>query len=319
MLPIDKLPSAPYPISLVTFGVLKTGAPFTQQGDTPIFKSFKSLLGLSLLAFFGVWMGCSSDSSPVSPSNKAVTDDDGSGTQVSTFTVYPDSTEVVFNDVQLHHAVRRKVKPDAPIVATITRADMLRLTALDASNKGITDLTGLEHATNLDTLTLGGNDIEDLNPLRNLTSLEYLHLRKNSITNLQPLAALTNLQYLRLQGNKITDVTPLAGLTNLKTLIISQNTITNLQPLATLTNLQYLNLNYNQTLTDVSPLESLTNLETLWLAHTQVADVSPLTCLTNLETLWLPADNDILTAQSLNIYIPFLQATGVTVRRDAET
>ena len=29
MLPIDKLPSAPYLISLVTFGVLKTGAPFT--------------------------------------------------------------------------------------------------------------------------------------------------------------------------------------------------------------------------------------------------------------------------------------------------
>ena len=66
-------------------------------------KSLKNLLGLSLLAFFGVWMGCSSNASPVSPSNKAVTGDDGSATQVSTVTVSP---AVNFGDTKLRDAAR---------------------------------------------------------------------------------------------------------------------------------------------------------------------------------------------------------------------
>ena len=48
---------------------------------------------------------------------------------------------------------------------TITVADMATLTVLNASEANITDLTGLEHATNLTVLELGGNNISELSPL----------------------------------------------------------------------------------------------------------------------------------------------------------
>ena len=47
----------------------------------------------------------------------------------------------------------------------ITRAEMATLTRLIAPNKNISDLTGLEFATGLDTLNLVDNNIEDIQPL----------------------------------------------------------------------------------------------------------------------------------------------------------
>ena len=47
-----------------------------------------------------------------------------------------------------------------------TPSDMLGLANLDASVRGITDLTGLEYAINLRTLNLTGNSITDVSELR---------------------------------------------------------------------------------------------------------------------------------------------------------
>ena len=54
----------------------------------------------------------------------------------------------------------------------ITVADMLTLTGLSARNANITDLTGLEYATNLTELNLESNSISDLSPLVANTGLE---------------------------------------------------------------------------------------------------------------------------------------------------
>ena len=50
--------------------------------------------------------------------------------------------------------------------APITAADMATLTRLDAETANITDLTGLETATNVDRLELRDNAISDLSPLQ---------------------------------------------------------------------------------------------------------------------------------------------------------
>ena len=76
---------------------------------------------------------------------------------------------------------------------TITTEDMKRLTQLIAPNASITDLTGLEHATNLIRLELGNNFISDLSPLKRLTNLTRLDLNNNSISDLSPLADNTGL------------------------------------------------------------------------------------------------------------------------------
>ena len=71
----------------------------------------------------------------------------------------------------------------------ITADDMATLTHLNAENAAITDLTGLETATNLQHLNLIGNAVTDISPLTGLTNLKVLRLEGNAISDLSPLVA----------------------------------------------------------------------------------------------------------------------------------
>ena len=100
--------------------------------------------------------------------------------------------------------------------ATITTADMEKLTGLGSGGinigSNISDLTGLEHATNLTWIGLrGGNNISDLSPLSGLTNLTDIDLAGNSISDLSPLSGLAQLSSLTLGGNSISDLSPLSG------------------------------------------------------------------------------------------------------------
>ena len=99
--------------------------------------------------------------------------------------------------------------------APITTEDMKHLPQLIAPNASITDLTGLEGATNLMLLELGNNFISDISPLKRLTNLTRLDLNNNSISDLSPLKGLTNLKYLLLDNNSISDISPLVANTGL--------------------------------------------------------------------------------------------------------
>ncbi|MDE0484832.1 MAG: leucine-rich repeat domain-containing protein [Candidatus Poribacteria bacterium] len=81
-----------------------------------------------------------------------------------------DSPPEWMQDAALNAAVRENL--GLPIDSPLTKEKMLWLEHLDATHKGIVDITGLEFATNLKYLYLGGrNRITDLSPLVNLTSL----------------------------------------------------------------------------------------------------------------------------------------------------
>ena len=123
--------------------------------------------------------------------------------------------------------------PNAPI----TEDEMATLTFLEANEKGIRDLTGLEFATNLIRLNLIGNSITDLAPLSGLTNLTTLWLDGNNIADLAPLSGLTNLTELGLGSNNIADLAPLSGLTNLRGLWLDRNSISDLAPLVANTGL----------------------------------------------------------------------------------
>ena len=114
---------------------------------------------------------------------------------------------------------------------SITTEDMLELRELDASNAGITDITGLEHATRLKKLWLGRNIIADLGPLSDLTSLTHFSLGRGGLSDLSALSGLTNLVRLYLARNDIVDVSPLAGLTSLGKLYLANNPITDTSPI----------------------------------------------------------------------------------------
>ena len=181
--------------------------------------------------------------------------------------------------------------------ATIIAADMANLTRLEARNANISDLTGLEHATNLTGLWLERNAFTDISPLAELTNLTELNLGGNNLSNISPVAGLTNLRQLWLWDNNISDISPVAGLTNLIELILQSNAIS-----------------------DISPVAGLTNLTGLWLADNTISDISPLVANTGLGSGDRVFVNDNpLSFVSIKTHVPALQSRGVTVEFDDTT
>ena len=159
---------------------------------------------------------------------------------------------------------------------------MLQLTGLETGERGIIDLTGIEHATNLDYLNVGGNQIRDIRPLAGLISLTGLSLYNNPVEDIAPLANLTNLTYLNLAHNGVESLEPLAGLIHLQTLDLFDNRIKDIAPIANMTALTLLILTHNQ-VGDLTPLADHPNLEKLYIRNNLVADFSPLNGLNLIE------------------------------------
>jgi len=209
------------------------------------------------------------------------------------------------------------------------------LLSLYLDSNQISNISPLSGLTSLIHLSLGYNQISNISPLSSLTSLTYLYLNSNQISNISPLSGLTSLYDLDLYSNQISNISPLAGLTNLTWLGLYSNQISNISPLSGLTSLYYLSLYSNQ-ISNISPLAGLTNLTWLGLYSNQISNISPLSGLTSLIYLGLYSNqiSDIeplvnnaglstgdivsltsnpLSTTSVNVYIPQLQARGVTV------
>ena len=186
-------------------------------------------------------------------------------------------------DPNLQQAVRDQLAlpGDKPLLKT----DMKHLTGLEGRKRGITDLTGLEHATYLQWTNLGGNEIRDISPLATLVHLEGLWIYTNPISNLSPLANLVNLKQLNLGICEISDLRPLANLTRLERLWLHYNQIQDITPLANLTNLTELSLTGNRII-DIHSLANLTRLEILHIRDNLISDVSPLKSLSISEFLY---------------------------------
>ena len=215
-------------------------------------------------------------------------------------------------DPNLRQTVREAL--DLSDEIALTQAQMLRLKVLEAKYAEIQDLTGLEYATNLESLVLSVNNIQDITPLAGLIKLEVLELRRNPITNLTPLANLTNLTYIHLGNVKLSDITPLANLTELKEALLNNMQLQDITPLANLTQLIVLSLAKNQ-IVDISALANLTRLEELWLNNNRIVDVSPLATLTQLEELWLN-NNQIVDVSPL---ATLTQLTDLTIANNSIT
>ena len=125
----------------------------------------------------------------------------------------PPPKVVSIPDTNLAAAIRKAVglSPED----SITQLDMLNLFGLnpygsfDVSDHEITDLTGIEHATNLMGLNLSKNQIYDIRPLTKIKNLRFLKIDRNQITDVKPLTAMINLRELSLTQNPIEDMSPI--------------------------------------------------------------------------------------------------------------
>ena len=187
-------------------------------------------------------------------------------------------------DANLAAAIREAL--GLPTDAVITADAMLDLTKLVAPGKGITALTGLEYATQLEWLSLSNTDVSDVSALANLTQLKDLSLRTTHVSDVSALAPLTQLERLDLEGTHVSDVSALAPLTQLKMLYLGGTGVSDVSALAPLTQLAWLYLSFTH-VSDISALAPLTQLEMLSLSGTDVSDISALANLTQLKTLSL--------------------------------
>jgi Leucine-rich repeat (LRR) protein len=194
-----------------------------------------------------------------------------------------DDFVVTFVDPALETAVRAGIGIPT---GDIQRSDLLRLTGLQATDKGIADLGGIEYCPNLRYLILSGNDIEDLTVLAGLDNLEDLNLAGNAISDIAALAGLTSLVTLRLDDNLISTIPPLTGLTSLERLYVERNALADIGGLAGLATLKDLRVRQNN-IADIAPVAGLTNLEMLFLSFNGVSNVAALAGLTKLSYLEL--------------------------------
>ena len=252
-----------------------------------------------------------------------------------TVQVTMDTYLVAIPDEGLADALRDALELEAS--DGIPSTQLAELTTLDATDRQISDLTGLELATALTELDLRDNAISDVTPLAGLVKLETLWLTGNPIQDASSLSNLTahieadvvvpgvitdpalavaiqetlglpantrilaatleNLVSLNVQVGEIDTLAGLEHATHLTTLRIDAGSITDVTPLQTLTQLTTLEIN-SDALTVITPLQTLTQLTTLKMNGGAITDVTPLQTLTVLTILEL-RDNTITDIASL--------------------
>ena len=183
---------------------------------------------------------------------------------------------------------------------------------LEANDRQITDLTGLEYAVNLKGLLLGDNQISDITPLAKSTIIEGLELHNNNISDISSLAGMVQpVTFVSPWQLGLGSVAPggvnqpgrpislwqfglgfvaPGGVAPSDIFVSRDNSVSDLSPLAGLIHLVQLEL-YNNNISDISSLAELTHLTYLFLGDNSVSDLSPLAGLIHLVRLELYNNN----------------------------
>ena len=202
--------------------------------------------------------------------------------------------------------------------ATITQSHLEKITELNAFDRSISSIAGLEKAINLKKINLSGNWITDLTPLKNLTKLTQLNVSRNLIKSGDTtVSALTKKGVAVDSSNQraiVTDSTAVSvpdaqlasaireelGLTSGQTITrAALSKLTTLAPLNTpvqnLTGLEYaVNLEVlalpRGNIQDLTPLKGLTRLWSVDLSENSIDDISPLKNLPQLKAVLIQSN-----------------------------
>ncbi len=207
-------------------------------------------------------------------------------------------------DKNLEQAIREEL--GIPETTPLTFSHMGMLKRLNANERSITDLTGLEYAINLERLDLYKNyELSVIHPIADLTNLSWLSLARTQVGDMSPIVKLTNIKVLYLWNTPISDLAPLTKLTQLVEINAGGCQISDISPLENLTELKSLWIPYNQII-DITPLENLTQLTILGLSHNDIVNVTPLAKLFHLEKLYIQGnqitDHSPLDTLSLQVF-----------------
>ncbi len=116
----------------------------------------------------------------------------------------------------------------------------------DCSNKGISNLEGIQYFINIQFLHANTNSISTLPSLSALTKIETLDLKDNMLTTLPSLSSLTLLEKLFIANNQLTKLPHLTNNLNLVQLIAFSNKLDSLPPLNHLAALNKIDVGNNK-------------------------------------------------------------------------
>lgn len=200
---------------------------------------------------------------------------------------YDDNQVVKFNDTTLEQIIREKVSKETE---DILASDMKEIYALSLNNREgnvvVKDLTGLEYAINLESISILYNNIKSLNPLKNLQNLSYINVSYGSVEEAIDLGNLPSIRTFNLTDIAVNSISFMKNFTTLESTILSRCGLTDISALTNLSNLTTVNL-YGNSISDISALANKPKLESLNLQGNQVTDISPLSTDTSLITLVL--------------------------------
>ena len=195
----------------------------------------------------------------------------------------------IAHEVIPDEALRLAIKETLGI-RTVTQASIATIKTLKASNKGISNLKGLEFAVNLEELWISRNPITDLSPLAGCINLVGLEAQRVPISDLSPLAELTKLEWLEFDRGSISDISPISNLKNLRRIRLTRHRIRDVSSLSRLIYLEDMAISVNE-IFDISPLSGLKGLKVLRIGDNKISDITPLRKLTNLTVLELRRNN----------------------------
>ncbi|KNY27470.1 stalk domain-containing protein [Pseudobacteroides cellulosolvens] len=176
---------------------------------------------------------------------------------------------IKFPDSNLEAVIRLNInKP----VGDILNIDVKKITVLDASEKGIASLDGIEHLSSIQELDLENNKIKDINKLSTLKNIYFLYLSDNCISDISALKELSSLRILLMQDNQICDISALTGLADMQRLDLAQNQVSDISTLKNLTKLEVLNL-WSNPIIDISILKNMNSIKNLYLLNSQGDDL----------------------------------------------
>jgi formylglycine-generating enzyme required for sulfatase activity len=177
--------------------------------------------------------------------------------------------EVSIPDPGLNAAIRADLqKPNGPL----TEQDLLSLTNLNARNRNVRSIDGLEAARNLVSLDLQINHLANFSLPSEFTNLLVLNLSVNPLTNFSLPSGLTNLTSLAIESAGLTNLALPAGLTSLTNLDLENNELTSFNLPSDLTSLVALDLGFNS-FTNFSLPGGLTKLSTFYFAGNPLTNV----------------------------------------------
>ncbi len=126
----------------------------------------------------------------------------------------------------------------------IRTSDLASLVHLDASNRGIRSISGLEHAVNLRSLILANNSITDLSPISS-----RIGTTENGGKDAGARLGLNQIQQLNLDNNLILDLSPISHHSSLESLSADYNALSSLTGFNVSENAKHISLDGSSVLT----------------------------------------------------------------------